>query len=252
MPNKLRMSKIKSSIKNYWDWRSASFGHDADKSAAIAIQWESIVHQLVRGAPGKRALDIGTGTGQFAIYLARCGFDVTAIDISEAMIAEARRYVANQRLQIDFRTGDAESLGFADQTFDVIASRNLLWTLPQPHQALVEWRRVLKPGGRLMLSDGFWKNTTWRRVPQLVVKILKGMGCNGSRISLRFFCTYAGLQKRLPFYEGVSLDAAVALLETARFKSITAYDTSRLSVHPYGATSPKKAFPSFFIASATR
>lgn len=246
------MDKTKTSIKKYWDWRSTSFGHDADKSAAIADQWETIVHQVVKGAPGKRALDIGTGTGQFAVYLARGRFDVTSIDISEAMVAEARRYAADQGLEIDFKVGDAESLDFADRTFDVIVSRNLLWTLPRPHQALMEWRRVLKPGGRLMLSDGFWKNTTWRRVPRLVFKMLKGMGRNGSRISLRFFCTYAGLQSRLPFYEGVSLDETVALLQAARFKAVIPYDTGRLRVHPYGATSLKKVFPPFFVASATR
>jgi len=246
------MDKTKTSIKNYWDWRSTSFGHDSDKSAAIADQWETIVHQVVKGAPGKRALDIGTGTGQFAVYLARGGFDVTGIDISAAMIAEARRYAADQRLQINFMTGDAESLDFADRTFDVVVSRNLLWTLPRPYQALMEWRRVLKPGGRLMLSDGFWENTTWRRVPRLIFKMLKNMGRNGSRISLRFFCTYAGLQRRLPFYEGVSLDAAVALLQSARFKSVMPYDTRRLKVHPYGATSLKTVFPPFFVASATR
>jgi SAM-dependent methyltransferase len=168
------------------------------------------------------------------------------------MIAEARRYAADQRLQIDFITGDAESLDFADRTFDVVVSRNLLWTLPRPHQALMEWRRVLKPGGRLMLSDGFWENTTWRRVPRLVFKMLKNMGRNGSRISLRFFCTYAGLQRRLPLYEGVSLDEAVALLQSARFKSVMPYDTRRLKIHPYGAASPKRVFLPFFVASATR
>jgi SAM-dependent methyltransferase len=246
------MERLKTSVKNYWDWRSATFGHDADRSTAIADQWETLVHELVKDVPGKRALDIGTGTGQFAVYLARAGFDVTGIDISAAMIAEARRYAADQRLRIDFQTGDAESLDFGDRTFDVIVSRNLLWTLPRPHQALGEWRRVLKPGGRLMLSDGFWNNTTWRRIPRLVVRLLKDMGRNGSRVSLHFFCTYAGFQKKLPFYEGVSLDAAVALLREARFKSITPYDTRDLRVHPYGAASLEKAFPSFFIASATR
>ncbi|GAB6906510.1 Methyltransferase domain protein [Desulfosarcina cetonica] len=246
------MNKIKTSIRNYWDWRSSSYGVDADKSAAIADQWQIIVHQMVKGAPGKRALDIGTGTGQLAVYLARAGFDVTAIDISAAMIAEARKHAADQRLQIEFSTGDAEALDFADRTFDVIVSRNLLWTLPRPHQALMEWRRVLKPGGRLMLSDGYWMNTTWKRVHRLFFKMVKSRGRNGGRVSLHFFRAYAGLQKRLPLYEGVSLDTAVDLLQTARFQAVTPYDTDRLSVHPYGATAVKNGFPPFFIASATR
>jgi hypothetical protein len=103
-----------------------------------------------------------------------------------------------------------------------------------------------------MLSDGFWENTTWRRVPRLLFKMFKNMGRNGSRISLRFFCTYAGLQRRLPFYEGVSLDKAIAVLQAARVKSVSPYETRRLRVHPYGASSPKRPFPPFFVASATR
>jgi ubiquinone/menaquinone biosynthesis C-methylase UbiE len=138
------MEKIKTTIKKYWNWRSKSFL--TDRSVTIAKQWESILKELVSGAPGRLAIDIGTGRGHFAVYLARLGFSVTGIDLSENMISYARQNAALHNLDIDFKTGDAEELEFEDNTFDVVVSRNLLWTLPSPDKALKEWRRVLKPG----------------------------------------------------------------------------------------------------------
>jgi 2-polyprenyl-3-methyl-5-hydroxy-6-metoxy-1,4-benzoquinol methylase len=129
------MEPIKTSIKSYWNWRSRTFGHDTDKSAAVADKWESILQKTVSGAPGNRVLDIGTGTGQLAVYLARAGFDVTGMDIAENMVVHASRYAASQQLDIRFQTGDAENLPFADNSFDAVVSRNLLWTLPHPDKA---------------------------------------------------------------------------------------------------------------------
>lgn len=244
------MAGMKRVIREYWNWRSASFGLDTDKSDAVAERWASVFRELTVDAPGRRALDVGTGTGQLAMYLAAGGFDVTAVDLSESMISHARRNASSRGLDIDFRTGDAESLGFEDNTFHVVVSRNLLWTLPNPEKAIFEWRRVLGPGGRLVISDGFWENTTWKRFHRLALKILKDRCRNGSRVSLRFFRSYAGLQTKLPFYEGISLTNAVRCLHRAGFQKIASYDTSRFETYPYGNGSRKRVSP-FFIAYAT-
>ena len=250
-PNKL--DKVKTLIRRYWDWRSRSFGVDTDKSVMIADQWESTIQQLVKDAPGRCALDIGTGTGQFAVYLARSGFNVTGIDISQGMVTQARRYAASQNLDIDFQTGDAEKLGFEDSRFDVVVSRNLLWTLPHPGKALMEWRRIMKPGGILVVSDGFWMNHTVRRVHVLAFNLLKSGFRKGSLISLRFFCNYARIQKALPFYEGLHIENASRLLEGARFKNIFCLDTTCFGFNPYdGKNRIKPKLPSFFIVQARR
>ena len=227
------MEKLKASIKKYWDGRSKSYGYDTDKSIKIADKWESILKKLVSGDHGRHALDIGTGRGPFAIYLARLGFNVTGIDLSENMICQAREHAAAHNLRVDFQTGDAENLEFEDNTFDVAVSRNLLWTLPNPDKALKEWRRVMKPGGTLVISDGLWMNYTWKRIHKLVFSLLKGMFRNDSMISFRFFLSYASLYKSIPFYEGICFEEAGMLLQAAHFKDIKSYDISCFDTNPY-------------------
>lgn len=243
------MEKIKKTIKKYWNWRSESFL--TDRTVTISKQWEIILKELVSGSPGRLALDIGTGRGHFAVYLARLGFFVTGIDLSENMISYARQNAACHNLGIDFQTGDAEELEFEDNTFDVVVSRNLLWTLPSPDKALKEWRRVLKPGGTLVMSDGFWMNYTWKSLHHLAFSLLKNKFGNGSMLSVRFYCCYAFLQKSLPFYEGICFEKASMLLQTARFKDIKSYDISCFGINPYGLKKrTKKREPSFFIVHA--
>lgn len=245
------MEKTKRSIKRYWNWRSKSYGYDGDKSIKITRKWETILKDLVSDVPGRHALDIGTGRGQFAIYLARLGFNVTGIDLSESMISLAGKHALLHELNIDFQTGDAEKLNFKDNTFDVVVSRNLLWTLHDPEKALKEWRRVMKPGGTLVVSDGLWMNYTWKRIHKLAFNLIKRMFQNDGMISLLFFLSYAGLQKSLPFYEGICFKEAGILLQSARFKDIRSYDTSCFETNPYFK---KKRInnrePVFFIAHA--
>lgn len=237
-------------MRKYWDWRSSTFGLDKDKSPDIANAWESTLHELVSESGGKRALDVGTGMGQFAVYLARGGFDVTGIDISERMIANAEKYASNEGLNIDFRVGDAERLDFEDDAFDVVVARNLLWTLPHPEKALREWRRVIKPGGKLVVSDGFWMNTTWRRIHHLAYKVIKDKFQHGGVISLRFFLGYSGIQRRLPYYQGLKVTDATQLLKKAEFDGIGIYDTSFFHPYPDRGETKKRKHPPFFIAYA--
>lgn len=246
------MDATKVSIRKYWDWRSRNFGCDADKSTTIAATWEATLNQLLPATNGKRVLDVGTGLGQFAFYLARSGFAVTGIDISEKMVLNAKRTAESQNLPIHFDTGDAETLKFDDNTYDAVVSRNVLWTLPNPHKALAEWHRVIKPGGTIVVSDGFWMNTTLKRLHQLVYKSLKNLFCKASPISLRFFCTYVRVQKKLPFYEGLRAKDVGPILEGAGFKEIGFYDTAVFTTHPYPNSASHADQPQFFIAHARK
>ena len=101
-------------------------------------------------------LDIGTGPGFFAILLSEMGFCVTAVDLTPAMLDEARRNAGRLAEKIRFLEMNAEQLDFPDDSFDVIVSRNLTWNLPHPEKAYAEWSRVLRPGGLLLNFDANW------------------------------------------------------------------------------------------------
>jgi SAM-dependent methyltransferase len=100
----------------------------------------------LRGRSGK-LLEVGCGIGVDSIQLARCGFDVTAVDLTENALAVAREFAAHRGVDIDFRLGNAESLEFGDETFDVVYSFGVLHHTPDIEKSVAEVRRVLKPGG---------------------------------------------------------------------------------------------------------
>ncbi|MGV8872027.1 MAG: class I SAM-dependent methyltransferase [Rhodococcus sp. (in: high G+C Gram-positive bacteria)] len=109
---------------------------------------------------GQRVLDVAAGRGAAAIPAA----DITAstgtvvgVDLSAAMVATARSDAERAGVTVDFRVGDAESLEFADGSFDVLLCAFGLMFLPRVELALSEFRRVLTPGGTVGVST--WKTT---------------------------------------------------------------------------------------------
>ena len=81
---------------------------------------------------------------------------MTAIDYTQAMVEEARANCAVAGVSADIRRGDAHALEFADGSFDLIVNRNVAWTLFDARKAFAEWRRVLRPGGRVLIFDANW------------------------------------------------------------------------------------------------
>ena len=108
-----------------------------------------------------KILDVGTGTGFFANLLAQYHHEVEGIDLTASMIEQAKQSLTKLQqhdYKINFQVMDAENLYFADNTFDVVISRNLTWTLPNPQKAYSEWYRVLKPQGILLNFDADYGN----------------------------------------------------------------------------------------------
>ncbi|HWS48181.1 MAG TPA: class I SAM-dependent methyltransferase [Acidimicrobiia bacterium] len=94
-----------------------------------------------------RLLEIGCGIGVDSIQLAKCGFDVTAVDLTESALAVAKEFAAHRDVAVDFRLGNAERLDFSDGEFDVVYSFGVLHHTPDIEKAVSEVRRVLRPGG---------------------------------------------------------------------------------------------------------
>ncbi|WP_163507032.1 class I SAM-dependent methyltransferase [Fodinicola acaciae] len=99
-------------------------------------------------AAGSRALVVGSGRGLVAAGLRELGFDVVAIDPSEAATALARQ--AYGRTGIDFRTAPAEDLGLADARFDLAYYEDTFEVTSQLDRVLAEAARAIRPGGVLV------------------------------------------------------------------------------------------------------
>lgn len=145
-------------IQQYWTQRAASFRQVRQRelhSDKPERWWAEIAPHLParkRGEP-LRVLDVGTGAGFLAILFARQGCEVTAVDSCAQMLREAEHLSRNEALRIDFRQMDADSLQFANDSFDCVVARNVMWTLVAPCAAYREWWRVLRQGGRLLNFD---------------------------------------------------------------------------------------------------
>lgn len=142
-------------VKNYWTLRSHDFGtvRNNELENEMGQKW---LREIEKFLPERRILnilDVGTGTGFFAVLLAQQGHRVEGIDLTPAMLEEARILATQRNLEITFREMDAQNILYPDGTFDVVISRNLTWTLPNPERAYAEWFRVLKPGGVLLNFD---------------------------------------------------------------------------------------------------
>jgi SAM-dependent methyltransferase len=102
---------------------------------------------------GESVLDVGTGTGVVAITAARKGARVTGLDLTPALIAQARENSRISRMEnIVWTEGDAENLPYPDASFDVVLSQFGHMFAPRPDVAVAEMRRVLKPGGRVAFA----------------------------------------------------------------------------------------------------
>ena len=156
--------EIISENKAYWTGRASGYSelNQLELETDQRKKWRDCLQaEIARQFPGIAAaplcvLEIGTGPGFFAILLCELGYDVTAIDLTPAMLKEAKKNAGDMADSIRFLEMNAQALDFEDAAFDVVISRNLTWNLPHPEAAYAEWVRVLKPGGLLLNFDANW------------------------------------------------------------------------------------------------
>lgn len=151
---------------DYWIRRASGYSK-VNQEELEGIQrktWASLLDTQIREHFGIEAdqrnkiriLDIGAGPGFISIILCELGYLVTAADFAETMIEEAKKNAGPFADQITFKAENAMDLSFAEETFDVVFSRNLTWNLPDPQKAYQEWIRVLKENGMLFIFDANW------------------------------------------------------------------------------------------------
>ena len=117
---------ILSQIEQYWTGRAEGYSQVNQHELATGqdrVWLDEIRRHLPEGA--LKILDVGTGPGFFAILLTKAGYDVTAVDYTEAMLEEAKKNAGALASSIHFQRMDAQKLDFPDGYFDVVISRNL-------------------------------------------------------------------------------------------------------------------------------
>lgn len=164
-----RYDERKERIVNYWEKRSDSFlvQKRQELHSAMAERWMKEIRGQLPEGKKLRILDVGCGAGFFSILLAKEGHQVTGIDLTLDMIKNARLLAEEEKVSCEFQVMDAENPEFQEETFDVVISRNLTWTLPHVQHAYQEWIRVLKKGGILLNFDANYGITDFSNVADL-------------------------------------------------------------------------------------
>jgi SAM-dependent methyltransferase len=106
-------------------------------------------------ASGRDVLDLGTGTGSLARLFARAGARVTGVDPAAPLLEQARRLDAEAGVGVEYRVGTAEETGLPDRAFDVVAAGQC-WHWFDAPRAAAEVRRLLRPGGRVVIAHFDW------------------------------------------------------------------------------------------------
>ncbi len=130
--------------------RAASFYDYAEGILELGFRrWR---RELWARVPPGPMLELGIGTGRSLRYYPS-GAQSVAIDLSTRMLARARIRAARLEVPVDLRVGDVEALPFPDASFETVLATCLFCSVPDPVKGLSEARRVLKPGGQLLLLE---------------------------------------------------------------------------------------------------
>lgn len=138
-------------------WEKSAPSYDRQIAFFERVQFGGGRQWLGARAEG-RILEVAIGTGRNLPHYP-ADATVTGIELSPAMLAIARQRAAQLGLHVDLYAGDAQRLPFDDEAFDTVVCALALCTIPDPATAIGEMKRVLVPGGRLLLLDHI--GSTW-------------------------------------------------------------------------------------------
>ena len=149
--------EIKIQQVRYHDWEAAHY----DDKWSISFDERCISYaagRFLRAVPDAarfdRVLEVGCGTGFFLLNLAQAGFigEAHCTDISQGMVTQCVRNGRRLGIEVSGRVADAEALPYPDAAFDLVIGHAIIHHLPNLDAAFSEFRRVLRPGGRLVIA----------------------------------------------------------------------------------------------------
>ena len=130
-------------------WMAGDFGEIARYNEEAGV----VFVERLGLAPGAKVLDVGCGTGNQSLPAARKGARVTAIDIAQNLLTQAATRARAEKLDIEFREGDAEALPFGDGEFDVVMSAFAAIFAPRPEKVASEFLRVCRRPGLIAMAN---------------------------------------------------------------------------------------------------
>lgn len=122
---------------------------------------------------GKRVLEIGFGPGFDTYYFMKAGAEYSGIDITPENVVRTKNHMAAYGFEPDVSEGDAENLGYKDDSFDIVYSNGVLHHTPDMPQAFREAYRVLKPGGAFYVIV-YHRNSIYYRLSNPISALLRG------------------------------------------------------------------------------
>src|SRR5271163_2096145 len=128
-------------------WYDRTTRKDLPEIRSLAVR----ISQAIR--PGAEVLEVAPGPGFLSIELAKRGLQVHAVDISRTFVDIARRNAAAEGVNVRFELGNAAALPVEDASVDFVVCRAAFKNFTEPVKALAEMRRVLRPGGTMLLID---------------------------------------------------------------------------------------------------
>jgi ubiquinone/menaquinone biosynthesis C-methylase UbiE len=155
-------------LRRYWDKHARNY----DQQIAF---WERRLfadgRQWVCAQATGEVLEVAIGTGRNLPYYPE-GIRLTGIEFSPAMLELARRKADQLGRTVDLRLGDAQALDLPDASFDTVVCTLSLCAIPDERRAVAEMRRVLRPGGRLLLLDHVAGASRWVRALQWLLELV--------------------------------------------------------------------------------
>jgi ubiquinone/menaquinone biosynthesis C-methylase UbiE len=165
MPSQVSAKRARR-LRRYWDTHAPTY----DRQIAL---WERRLfddgRQWVCAQATGEVLEVAIGTGR-NLPLYPEGIRLTGIDFSPAMLELARRQADRLGRRVDLRLGDAQALDLPDASFDTVVCTLSLCAIPDERRAVAEMRRVLRPGGRLLLLDHVAGAPRWVRAIQWLLE----------------------------------------------------------------------------------
>jgi ubiquinone/menaquinone biosynthesis C-methylase UbiE len=182
----LSTQDIKTAVSRYWSGRAAEFDLGPSHGLLNEAQhqaWLDLLREAA-GPPPLRVLDVGCGTGFLALRMAELGHTAVGVDLSEGMLTAAQRKAEGVGLPVTFRLGDAEAPPPDGAPYDVILERHVIWTLPQPREAVHAWQALLRPGGLLILIEGIFEMSDRTVYPTLQAQLPLYGGRPGEELAM--------------------------------------------------------------------